>query len=204
MSCRITTRAGVPLLLLLVFSARAEIIDRIAVSVGNRVITQSDLERQIRVIAFQNGKQPDFSAANKHAVANKMIEQKLIQRELENSRYPAPEPAELEPAIEEFKRTHFPDDAAYQRALAEAHITAQDLLDVLVWERTLLNFIEIRFESGVLASDEEIAAYARDNKVTPEAAERALVTSRADQQVDEWLRLTRRRTTVIMHEEVLQ
>ena len=205
-----TTRAsvrrpsGLPILLLFVFAARAEIIDRIAVSVANRVITQSDLERQIRVVAFQNGKPPDFSATNKHAVAEKMIEQKLIQRELENSRYPVPLPADLAPAIEEFKKTHFPDPAVYQRALAAAQITEQDLLDVLLWERTLLTFIEIRFETGVLASELEIADYARENKVTPAEAERAIVTSRADQQVDEWLRTTRRRTTVIIHEEVLQ
>jgi hypothetical protein len=74
---------------------RAEIVDRIAVSVANRVITQSDLERQIRVTAFQNDKNPNFSSANKRVVAEKMIEQKLIQRELENSRYPVPSPEEL-------------------------------------------------------------------------------------------------------------
>lgn len=205
-----TTRAlvrqasGLTLLLLFAFTARAEIIDRIAVSVANRVVTQSDLERQIRVVAFQNGKPPDFSSENKHAVAEKMIEQKLIQRELENSRYPVPAPADLAPAIEEFKKTHYPDTAAYQRALAAAEITEQDLLDVLLWERTLLTFIEIRFETGVLASELEIADYAREHKVTPAEAERALVTSRADEQVDEWLRTTRRRTIVIMHEEVLR
>jgi hypothetical protein len=185
-------------------AAQAEIIDRIAVSVGNRVITQSDLERQIRVTAFQNDQKPDFSPANKRAVAEKMIEQKLIQRELENSRYPVPSPEELAPAIEEFKKQHFPDTPAYQRALAAAGITEQDLLDVLLWERTLLSFIEIRFESGVLVTEKEIADYAGEHKVSPAAAERALVAARADQQVDEWLRSTRRRTTVITHEEVLR
>ena len=156
-------QVAAPLVLLLLFAlaARAELIDRIAVSVGNRVITQSDLERQIRVIAFQNGVKPDLSPANKRAVADKMIEQKLIQRELENTRYPMPAASELAPAIEEFKKTHFPDDAAYQRALAEYHITEQDLLDVLLWERTLLRFIQIRFESGVLVTDQEAADYAQ-------------------------------------------
>jgi hypothetical protein len=192
------------LFFLLLFTAHAEIIDRIAVSVGNRVITQSDLERQIRVTAFQEGKPPDFSAANKHAVAEKMIEQKLIQRELENSRYPAPSAEELAPAMEAFRKLHYPDDAAYQRALAAAGITEQDLIDVLVWERTLLSFIELRFESGILASEPEVAEHAKQNNLSLAAAERALVTSRADQQLDEWLRTTRRRTTVIIHEEVLR
>jgi hypothetical protein len=197
-------KQAVGALICLALAAHAEIIDRIAVSVGNRVITQSDLERQIRVVALQNGKKPDFTSANKRAVAEKMIEQKLIQRELENSRYPVPTPDDLVPAIEEFKKTHFPDVAAYHSALAAADITEQDLLDVLIWERTLLNFIEIRFESGVLAGEQEIAEYVRANNVTPAQAERALVASRADRQLDDWLRTTRGRTTVITHEEVLR
>jgi hypothetical protein len=191
-------------LLALGLSARAEIIDRIAVSVGNRVITQSDLDRQIRVIAFQNGVKPDLSPANKRAVADKMIQQKLIERELESSRYPRPLPADLAPAVEEFKKAHYEDEAAYQRAMAEYSITEQDLLDVLVWERTLLNFIAIRFETGVQVAEPEVEAYARQNTVTAAEAERALISQRADEQVDQWLRDVRRRTEVIVHDEVFQ
>ena len=191
-------------LLLLALTAHAELIDRIAVSVGNRVITQSDLERQIRVIAFQNGTAPDFTAANKRAVAEKMIQQKLIQRELESSRYPVPLPAEIMPAVEEFVKTHFPDEAAYQRALGEYKITAQDLMDVLLWERRLLRFIEMRFETGIQVTTQEVDAFALQKSLPAADAERALISDRADQQVDQWLRDVRRRTDVIVHEEVFQ
>ena len=47
----------------LAITARGEIIDRIAVSVGNRVIAESDLNREIRVAAFLDGVKPDFSPA---------------------------------------------------------------------------------------------------------------------------------------------
>ena len=40
--------------------AQAVIIDRVAVSVGNRVITESDIVREIRVTAFLNGAEPDL------------------------------------------------------------------------------------------------------------------------------------------------
>ena len=69
---------------------RAEIIDRIAVSVGNQAITISDLDREIRVTAFLNRTPPDFSPAARRATADRMVEQRLILRELENSRYPSP------------------------------------------------------------------------------------------------------------------
>lgn len=173
-------------------------------SAGNRVITLSELERQIRVTAFQDGVKPDFSPASKRTVAEKMVDQKLIQRELETSRYPFPSPAELAPAIEEFKRAHFPDDAAYRKALADAGITEQDLLDVLVWERTLLRFIELRFESGVLLNDQEVADFAQKQKLTREEAERRLTSARADEQLEQWLRDARKRTPVIVHEEAFR
>ncbi|HXA49769.1 MAG TPA: hypothetical protein VNV86_05675 [Candidatus Acidoferrum sp.] len=190
--------------LLFVLQLHAEIVDRIAMSAGNRVVTLSELERQIRVIAFQDGVQPDFSPANKHAVAEKMVDQKLIQRELETSRYPLPTADELAPAIEEFKRTHFPDDAAYRKALAAADITEQDLLDVLLWESTLLRFIELRFESGVLLTDKEVADFAEQKKLSKEEAERQLISARADQQLEQWLRDARKRTPVIVHEEAFR
>jgi hypothetical protein len=133
-----------------------------------------------------------------------MIQQKLIQLDLETSRYPQPIPAELTPAVEEFKKTHFMDSAEYQRALAAYGITEQDLLDLLVWQRTLLNFIEIRFETGVQVTEAEVDAYAREKKMTTADAERALISQRADEQADQWLRDVRRRTEVIVHEEVFQ
>ncbi len=198
-------RRSIPLLLALAaLAGRAEIIDRIAVSVGNRVITESDLKRQIRVVAFQNGVKPDFSAASRRAAAEKMIDQKLIERELESSRYPIPSAAELAPALDEFKKTRYPEEAAYQQALAAYGITERDLLDLLVWERTLLRFIEIRFESSVLVTDQEVAEQARQKDLSVSDAERSLISGRADEQVEQWLKDARRRTTIIMHQEVFQ
>src|ERR1035441_10121619 len=78
----------------LAIAAPAEIIDRIAVSVGNRVITESDLHREIRGAAFLDGVKPDFSPAGQLATAQRMVEQVLIRRELEISRYPVPSAAE--------------------------------------------------------------------------------------------------------------
>ena len=56
---------------------RADIIDRIAVSVGNRVITVQDIEREIRVNAFLNGVAPDLSRAGRRATAEKTIDDHL-------------------------------------------------------------------------------------------------------------------------------
>ena len=207
-------------LLSLTVPARAEIIDRIAVSVGNRVITETDLNREIRVVAFQDGVKPDFSPAGKRATAERMVEQVLIRRELEISRYPVPTAAEVAPVLEAFKKAHLPQDEAYQRALADYGIADQDVKDLLLWQRTLLLFIEVRFQSGVQVTGQDIQDYF--DKVVKPAAEAAhpgqpidledyrdqieqtLTGQRADRQMDTWLKEARSHTEIVFHDEVLQ
>jgi len=208
------------LLLALAGGARAEIIDRVAVSVGNRVITASDLDRQIRVAAFQDGVKPDFSAAGRRAAAERMVDQRLIKRELDNSRYPVPAAAELTPAMEQFKREHFPDEAGYQRALATDGITEEDFKELLLWQRTLLLFIEVRFGSGGAVTEQEVQDYF-EKTVKPAAEiahpgepveledyrdeiEQRLAGERADQQMDVWLKEARKRVEIVYHDEVFQ
>jgi hypothetical protein len=204
----------------LALAARGEIIDRIAASVGNRVITASDLDRQLRVAAFQDGVKPDFSPARKRAAVEAMIEQRLIRTELANSRYPLPDPAELAPAIEQFKKEHFKDDPEYRAALAGYGIGEEDFKELLLWQRTLLLFIQVRFETGVQLGAGDVEEYfLKTVKPAAEAAhpgqpvsledyrdqiERTLTGQRADREMDLWLRGVRSRTNVVLHEEVLR
>jgi hypothetical protein len=208
------------LLLLLAAVLPAEVIDRIAASVDSRVITQSEIERQIRVAAFQDGIKPDLSPAHKRETIQAMIDQKLIQRDLENSRYPLPEASELNPAIEQFKREHYPTDAAYQQALASYGITDQDFRELLLWEKTLSTFIDVRFASTSQISGEQVAEYF-EKTVKPLAQsahpgqqvriedytdqiEKQLSAERADVQMEDWLKGARRRTQIVIHEEALK
>ena len=76
--------------------AQAEVIDRIAVSVGKSVITEADLTSEIRITAFLNSGKPDFSAENKRRTAERMVDQRLVRVELEAIRYVLPSAAEAE------------------------------------------------------------------------------------------------------------
>ena len=211
---------SIAIIVLLGFALQAEIFDRIAASVDYRVITTSEVERQIRVAAFEDGQKPDLSAARKQAALQTMIDQVLIQKDLENSHYPLPEPAELNPAIDQFKKEHFPSDAEYQRVLAEYGITEQDFRDLLLWQRTLLSFIQVRFETGIQISDQEISDYFEKTvKPAAEAAhpgqavtlddyrkqiQKTLEGQQVDRQMDTWLNAARRRARILIHEEALQ
>jgi len=192
----------------------AEIIDRIAVSVGNSVITAEDIDREIRVTAFLNGVQPDFSPANKRATAERLVEQRLVRKELEESKYPVPDASAVLPAYEALMKTQRPN------ALASYGINEQDVKDALLWQLTLLRFIEVRFRPGVQVSDQEIGDYFEKTvKPAAEAAhpgqpvsledyrdkiEETLTAQRTDRDVDTWMKEARKRTEIVFHQEVFQ
>ncbi len=199
--------------------ASAEIIDRIAVSVGSRVITETDLDREIRITAFLNNEKPDFSPANKRQTAARMVDQTLIRSELEASRYPPPSAADTEAALQE-EKTRLGGEAAYRRALAAYGIREDDLKARLTWQLMLLGFIDARFRPGIQIGAEEIRKYFDDHMRAGLIAahpgqkpsmddyragiEETLISQAANQQVEQWLKEARRRTHIQYRDEVFQ
>ena len=211
---------SVSLCLLVIFGLRAETIDRIAVSVGNRVITTSDLDRQIRVAAFLSGTEADFSAKGKRAIADRLVEQRLIQNEIETTHYVDPDTSAIEPALKEFIAKYFKNDSEYRAALTRAGIADQDVRAELLKERTVNAFIEVRFHPAVQVTDEQIQEYF-EKTVAPAARaaasgeevtldrfrdqiEQTLTGRQVDAEVDRWMREARRRAVVVYHDEVFQ
>jgi len=189
----------------------AETIDRIAVSVANKVITTSDIDRQIRVAAFQSGTRPDFSAASRKAMADRMVEYTLVRIEIETSRYPIHEVAEIEPALAEFRKQYYPTDESYRAALAQYGITEQDLKDELLRERTLSAFLDLRFRPAIQVSDEDMQQYLEKNFPSGSRLEdhrdgiqSTITAQRVDQEVNAWLERVRRRNEIVYHPEALQ
>jgi hypothetical protein len=196
---------------------RAETIDRIAVSVGNRVITASDLDKQIRVAAFLSGTVADFTAKGKRAIADRLVEQRLIQNEIEMTHYVEPQTSAIEPALRQFIAKYFKTSGEYQAALAKAGLTDRDVRDELLQERTVNAFIEVRFHPAVQVTEEQIRDYF-EKTVAPAATsgealtlerfhdeiERTLTSKQVDAAVDQWVREARRRTTIVYHDEAFQ
>jgi hypothetical protein len=201
-------------------TAWPEIIDRIAVSIGNSVITTSQLDREIRVTAFQNGEKPDFSPAHRRDVAQRMVDQQLIRREMELSNYPLPDPKEAGPLLDQLRMSRYPGDAEFQRALADYGITEQDVKDELLRQLTLLRFIEGRFRPAVHVTEQEIQDYF-EKQIKPSAQstnprqpvtledyrnriEETLAEKRTDQEVENWLADVRKRTEIVFHPGVFE
>jgi len=204
---------------MLAAAARAEIVDRIAVSVGSRVITETDLAREIRITALLNNEKPDFSPANKRQTAERMVDQTLVRSEMEESRYPPPSAADTEAALKE-EKTRYGNDAAYLRGLAGYGVSEDDLKARLAWQLMLVSFIDLRFRPGIQIGDDEIRKYFDEHLragwmqahpgQTPSLddyranIEQTLINQEASQQVEQWLKEARRRTHIQYHDEVFR
>ena len=83
------------MLRLIIFAAfsvasMAEVIDRVAVSVGKQIITAGQIDEEIRVTAFLNHEKPHFTVDEKKKAAERLIEQALIKDGMEKCHYPLP------------------------------------------------------------------------------------------------------------------
>ncbi len=188
---------------------RAEVIDRIAITVDRLVITESELRRQISLTAFMNGKPAEFSPKTKRDMAEKLIEQALIRNEMKLTRYPQPESYESDESVEEIRR-QYKGEGEYLEALKQYGLDERDLRAYLLWRLTLLRFTNSRFRAGLQVAPAEIEAYYKKNVegksgLTLEEAhpqiEEALIGERLNQALYSWLDEVRTRTRVETREE---
>jgi hypothetical protein len=194
----------------------AELLDRVAVTVGTRVITESELLEEIRLDSFLNGQKPQFDLKSKREAADRLIEQKLIRKEMESGSYPSPSLEEADTMIENLRKTRAHDNQAeFGPLLSAAGITLDELKSHLVWGLTLSHFIDVRFRPAVQVSNRDIARYF-EQKVLPNSKgptkpdldsmraqiEQTIAAERSDQQLDAWLKDTRAHTAIVYRNEV--
>jgi hypothetical protein len=131
-----------------ILTCRAEIVDRIAATVGTRVIAESEVMEEARLTAFIEGSQIDLSPDGRRKVLDRMIDQTLMRREIEFVRFQPPPDQDLAPLLDQVK-SKFGNEQAYRDGLVKYGITEQDVLAHLKWQVTMLRFIEYRFQPSV-------------------------------------------------------
>jgi hypothetical protein len=164
-------------LLLLVIPAGGAIVDRVAVAVGNKVITQSEIELRIRLTAFQNRTIPDFSIESRRVAAERLIDQRLVEKEMDVGRYPRLAAARALELLGDYERSDYNGDhAAFLAALAKYDLAEDDVAGDLARQSDLLTFLSLRFRASVEVSN------------GPEAS--------GDSELDFWLRDQRKRIRI--------
>jgi hypothetical protein len=203
--------------MLMVFTAAdGAVVDRIAVTVGNQVITETELLREIALTAFMNGEKPSFTAENKQKAADQLVEQKLVKKEMEMGRYPAATEDQAKGLLDATVK-NLGGDAAMRRQLAADGLTEKDVEDHLLWQLTLVRFIDLRFRPSIQVTNQDVQEYFRREILSKQAAGEtarlsdvrdkvmeALYAQRADQLLDEWLKHAKTTTRIDYKKEAFE
>jgi hypothetical protein len=207
--------------LLLPIAAQAVIVDRIAIAAGDKIITESEIDQRIRLTAFQNQEKPDLSLASRQRAAQKLIDQKLIEREMDVGRYPRLDVSGRKALLTVYEKTGYQSDpVALAKALAAYGLTLQDLEDDLGRQSDLLTFLNLRFRPAVQVTDQDVQKYFEEtlkgggstlqkaqtgalNQMRSEI-EQKLTGERADKELDLWLQDQHKRTKIEYLEKYLE
>ena len=207
-------------MILLVVVGRAEVIDRIAITVCRSAITESDILREIRLAAFFNQVEADFSPQAKKQAAGRLVERALIRLEMESGQYAFPDSSEAAPALEALRKDRFPDEAVFLGALSKYRIGEGDVRSHLLEQVALDSFIDERFGPSVQVTDDEMREYytsrflplwenGKKGAAPPfdevrEKIDQILRAQRADALLNNWLKEARDRTRIEFKDEALR
>lgn len=138
----------------------AEVIDRMAVIVGRHVIKTSDILRDLRVTEFLNREPLELGAEAKKKSAERLIDQEIIRQEIVTGGYRRPSDEDGAAFEKQLEKDRFHGSGAeMQAALAKYGLTEPQLREQLLWQLTVLRFIDQRFRAGVLATDDDLKNY---------------------------------------------
>ena len=148
------------LLLVASLSSAVVVLDRMAAIVGKHVIKTSDIDWDLRVTEFLNREPLNFSPKAKKQSAERLIDQEIIRQEIVTGNYRRPPDSDAAALEAQLKRDRFAgSDVRMREALQRYGITEDQLRTQLLWQLTVLRFIDERFRPAVIVTDEEVRAY---------------------------------------------
>ena len=138
----------------------AVVLDRTAVVVGRRVIKTSDIDRELRVAAFLNHVTLVENAATKKDAADRLIDQQIIRQEIATGEYARATDSDADALLNQIRTNRFGGSDTRMRAeLSRYGLTEAQLQAQLLWQLTVLRFINERFLPGVLVPDDDVRKY---------------------------------------------
>jgi hypothetical protein len=183
--------------LLFSFSISAAVVDRVAVVVDNKVITESEVLEEVRLTEFIERRPVDLGPSQRRAAAERLVDQQLIRNEMEIGEYSQPSASEAEAAIQRFRQEQFNTLAQYRATLARYGITEDELKRHLLWRLTIIRFTNTRFPS-------QIPATTVPGVNPPRSVAAASANNSLDGQLDAWLKEARGNAHIVLNPGAFQ
>ena len=196
-------------------TARAETLDRIAVTVGRHVISERDIVQDLRISAFLDDKAPTFTGEQKRKAADRLVDQYLVLEDATATRVPPPPSSDVATLLSPIK-ARYRSEEEYQAGLRKAGISETELSAHLLNGLRMLRYTDLRFRPEAQVSEEAMRDYydklTKGNVESPpqsfEASRNDIEKLLADQQtmqaLDRWLGMTRSETAIVYREGVFK
>lgn len=148
------------LLTLTAGSPGAVVIDRVVITMGRQVIKLSDMKRDLLLTQFMNREPVNVGPDALRKSAERLIDQTIIRNEIVRGTYRRPSDSEADDLVAVLRRDRFGgSESRLREELSRYGLTGNQLREQLIWQLTVLRFIDQRFRPGVLVTDEEVRAY---------------------------------------------
>ena len=185
-------------------SAASAVLDRVAVVVGNQVITESELLEELRVTEFLNGQPLDLGPTARRGAGERLVDQQLIRNDMEMGGYSEPKPAEAGPMLAKLKKERFHgNEQEYRAALEHYGITEEQLKQHLLWQLAVMRFTDVRFNASIPQQPALDGAESQTANRMQEGADPPEGNS-VDQQLEAWLKQARGDTRIQFKKEAFQ
>jgi peptidyl-prolyl cis-trans isomerase SurA len=146
------------ILVTLVGTAMAEVVDRIVAVVNNDVITMSELQNMTKAIEAQSGIKPTGQDANEmqHKMLESLIDRKLALAEAKR-RGVTVSPKEVDEAMERFKKANnIPDDATLVKDLSNSGLSFKEFKQQIANQMIQERLVSLVVGSKVMISDADV------------------------------------------------
>src|SRR5260370_14463647 len=102
-------------------------VDRVAVVIGKRLVTESEVIENLRIAELINGEPLDLSPNKRKEEAERLIDQELLRNEMQLTNFAMPSSAEAVSVLRQFIDKRCPSKEEYQSALKTYDTTEAEL-----------------------------------------------------------------------------
>jgi len=145
-----------------------QVIDRIVARVNGRIILQSELDESLNYEALLNGKPfNQFTAEDRRAVLDRLIDQELLHEQLKSSEFPHASETEAAGQIAAARKL-YPEAATadgWQALLVRCGLREKDLVSHVQGQIDLMRLVDARLRPTVQIDSKSIEAYYREKFV---------------------------------------
>ena len=200
-------------LLLLFFSTlaiRGEVVDQVAALVEGEVISLSEVRKLVQYKGWEVPEEPQKRRDLYLTVLDQIINQKLISRQAQQTPGIGISQEEVDIQLQAYQR-RFSSQVQFQENLKSMEMTESDLREVIQRELAVWKFVQNRFEPFIILLPQQIQKY-YDETLVPQLRETGaplpalelvqeqireiLILERTNQEMDRWVRNTRRKAQV--------